>query len=71
MANWIKVPLTPPPSDRAYIIPCEKGVAIYCSDEMCVIEGIGVQECVEKLKAMDDELTFKERINMINKGEPI
>ena len=69
MANWIKIPLTPPPSDRAYIIPYEKGVAIYCGDEMCVIEGIGVQECVEKLKTFDNELTFKERIDMINKGE--
>jgi hypothetical protein len=33
---------------------------------MCVIEGIDVAECVAKLKAMDDALTFKERIDMIS-----
>jgi hypothetical protein len=53
----------------AYILPCEKGVSIYCGDEMCIIEGIDVTECVDKLKAMDEKLTFKERIDMINKGE--
>lgn len=72
-AKWINVPSTLHPSNLAYILPCEKGVAIYYGDEMCVImcviEGLDVQECLDKLKAFDDEITFKERINMINKGE--
>jgi NADH:ubiquinone oxidoreductase subunit E len=68
MANWIKIPLTLPHLDCAYIIPSPKGkrISIYCDDEMCVLEGVDVAECVDKLKAMDDELTFKERIDMIN-----
>lgn len=70
--NWIKwshLRGFPPPQGMAYIFPCENGVSIYCGDEMCVIEGMDVQECLDKLKATDDEITFKERVNMINKGE--
>lgn len=68
--NWQKINIKIPcPENTAYILPCEKGVAIYYGDEMCVIEGMNVQECLDKLKAFDDEVTFKERVNMINKGD--
>jgi hypothetical protein len=67
MANWMKNSFLLVP-DMAYIMPSPqgKGVAIYCGDEMCIIEGIDVQECLDKLKTFDDEITFKERIDMIS-----
>lgn len=65
--NWQKINIKIPcPENTAYILPCEKGVAIYYGDEMCIIEGMGVQECIDRLKAFDDETPFKERVNMIN-----
>lgn len=69
--NWIKVPYPEyfvPPENTVYILPCgeDNKCAIFCGGEVCVIEGIDVAECVAKLKAMDDALTFKERIDMVN-----
>ena len=66
--NWqnihIKIPC---PENTAYILPCEKGVAIYYGEEMCVLEGIDVQECVNELEQFDGLLNIKEAIDVIKR----
>lgn len=41
--------------ERIFILPTESsGCCIYYGDEFCSIEGVSVQELVDKLKAHDD-----------------
>lgn len=69
--NWIKLSYPEyfvPPKDMVYILPCgeDNKCTIVCGDDMCVLEGIGVQECCDKLKRFDDGwLNIKEAIQVI------
>ena len=67
MANWINIQHYFPPPDYVFIMPCEKGVAIYSGNEMCVLEGIEVQECVDELKQFNNLLNIKEAVQVIER----
>lgn len=66
--NWQKLNMEiPNPKDTIYILPCEKGVAMLCNQEMCVLEGVSVQECCDKLKQYNGILNIKEAVDVIER----
>ncbi len=66
--KWQKLNIEiPNPKDTVYILPCEKGVTILCNQEMCILEGISVQECCDEFKQYNNILNIKETVDVIER----
>lgn len=62
MLAWNKISFLEyytPPTDTAYILPRNEGIAIVYDGEQRIIENIGVQEFVEVLKTLETSPSFK------------